>query len=43
MNTIDSSVLWGYVLLILAINILHNDYCVNSLDKHLLLLILNSH
>jgi len=43
MNTTDTSVLWGYVLLILAINILHNVYCVKSLDKHILLLILNSH
>jgi len=42
MNTIDTSVLWRYVLLILAINILH-VYCVKCLDEYLLLLILNSH
>ena len=42
MNTIDTSVLWGYVLFILAINILH-VYCVKCLDKHILLLILNSY
>jgi len=43
-NTIDTSVLWGYVLLLfLVINILHNVYCVKRLNKHILLLFLNSY